>query len=118
MGIIIYTSFSTPEGFGVTSVYSRISQVTYTAISKSIYRITMKLEFYLNYEKRLNECRPLSVPDISDLMSFDGEFKGMSDLYPFIKSQITSKGLTVEDVFEPSTTEPAPEASTSQQSSE
>jgi len=115
MGLLVYTTFDTPEGVTIQNVYVRITSYTVDVGSYT----TIKNEAYLNREKRLEGRRSLSVPKLTDLISvpYSG-IPNFESLYAILKSSFEGAGFTVEDVFEPSTTEPAPETSTSQQSSE
>jgi hypothetical protein len=122
MGLLVYTSFETPEGVSIQNVYVRI--VSYTVDVGTV--TTIKSEAYVNREKRLEGRRPLRVPNLSEQISVP--YSGVPDftsLYTTLKSSFEVAGFTVEDVLEdPLPTQPVeetttvPEASTSLQSSE
>lgn len=111
MGLQLQTSFDTPQGFSVTSVYCRIARVLFDAIGSGEYTITLSPETYLSREHRLNGKFPLGTPGVPTVISVRGVLGDMTYLYGLLKSSLESRGLVVEDVLEPT-----PEVS--QQSSE
>jgi len=108
MGLLIHTTFTTSEGFPVTNVYCRIGRIIYDPSGGTIYSITLQQQFYLNRQCRLEGKRVLSIPGLSELISFEGELHDMSYLYGLLKTELVSRGFTVEDVLEPPAPEPAP----------
>lgn len=113
MGLLIHTSFETPEGFPVTSLYCRIVSFTYAPGSRTL---SVQHECYMNREKRLLGYRRLHFPGASEIYSFsDASFPTMATMYTLLKTTFTELGFAVEDVDpdpeppqEPAPTEPAP----------
>lgn len=112
MGLLVYTTFETPEGITIQNVYVRITSYTVDIGTHT----TIKNEAYLNREKRLEGRRGLYVPNLSNQISilYSG-IPSYASLYEVLKTSFQEAGFTVEDVFE---SPPVPETSTSQQSSE
>ena len=110
MGLLIQTSFETPQGFSVASVYCRLVSITFDCIGTNSFRITLRSETYLDRDRRLEGKRPIQTPGIPDALTVDGPFGDMASLYGLLKTQLEAQGFTVEDVFEPAP-EPTPEAS-------
>ena len=111
MGLLIHTSFDTAQGFSVASVYCRIARFTHDPRGSGMYTITLKPETHLSRDARLAGKMPLPTPGLPELLSMDGALGDMVYLYSLLKSDLESRGWTVEDVLEPT-----PEVS--QQSSE
>ncbi len=95
-----------------------------------MYTITLKPETHLSRDARLAGKMPLPTPGLPELLSMDGVLSDMVYLYSLLKSDLESRGWTVEDVLEsppeppaptetsPTEPEPTPEPEVSQQSSE
>jgi len=98
MGLLIQTSFDTPQGFPVTSVYGRITRFTYDPIGAGQYVITVKVETHVSRDRRLEGKLPVPTPGIPELISLQGELQSMAYLYSLLKADLVSKGFTVEDV--------------------
>lgn len=99
MGLLVYTTFETPEGITIQNVYVRI--VSYTVDVGG--HTTIKNEAYISREKRLEGRRALSVPSLSNQISVP--YSGTPDfttLYETLKTSFESSGFTVEDVLETS----------------
>lgn len=100
MGLLIHTSFETPEGFSVASVYCRIVSFTYSTESRAL---AIQHACYIDREKRVQGYTRLQVPvpGLSESYSFqDVSFPTMTSMYTDLKSTLVSLGLTVEDVLE------------------
>lgn len=111
MGLLVHTSFETPEGFAVSSVYCRIVSFTYSLATKYM---TVQHECYISREKRIGGSRKLYTPGMSESYSTSSDsIPTMTSLYAFLKTTFQELGLTVEDVDPdpqpPAPTEPAPE---------
>jgi hypothetical protein len=115
MGLLIQTSFETPQGFSITNVYCRIKRVIYDPVRPGPYIITLSPETHLCRDRRLEGKQSIPTPGLSDSISVYGQMGDMASLYGLLKTQLEAQGFTVEDVIEPAP-EPTPEAS--QQSSE
>ncbi len=112
MGLLVHTTFETEQGIPVTNVYIRISSVTADFVSGAA-RVTIKCESHVSREKRLEEKRPLYVPNIPTYFSVETPLNSMwndiSFLYSTVKSQMTDLGFEViEDVDPDPIPEPAP----------
>jgi hypothetical protein len=112
MGLLIHTSFETPEGFLVTSLYCRIVSFTYAPGSRTL---TVQHECYMNREKRLLGYRRLHFTGVSETYSFSGvSFPTMESMYALLKTTFTELGFAVDDIdpdiapAEPVPTEPVP----------
>jgi cell division septation protein DedD len=116
MGLLVHTSFETPEGFAVSSVYCRIVAFTYNPGQKSV---SVQHECYVDREKRLQGYRRVQFSKASEVYSFtDVPFPTMASLYALLKITFVDLGFTVEDVdpdpeeppapAEPATEPPAP----------
>ena len=111
MGLLVHTSFETPEGFAVSTVYCRIVSFTYSLASKDL---TIQHECYLSREKRLEGRQRLYTPGMSlSYSSSSDSIPTMTSLYAFLKTTFEELGFTVDDVDPdpqpPAPTEPAPE---------
>lgn len=100
MGVRIVTSYETAEGFQVTEVYSRIVAFAVDLLSN---RVTVRQTFYLSRDMRLSGKTLERVPFTTDIFTFQavGFPTTIDMLYFHLKRQLTSVGLTVEDVLEP-----------------
>lgn len=100
MGVRILTSYETAEGFRVTEVYARIAVFSFDMSTSKIY---IRLNFYLSRDMRLSGKSLERVPFTSDMFTFEatGFPTTVEMLYFYVKRQLTSKGITVEDVLEP-----------------
>lgn len=110
MGLLIQTSFETPQGFAVSSVYCRINGVTFDPLGGGEYTITLQPQTYISRERRLEGKIPIATPGLPNYLSLRGTFGDMAFLYGLLKTHLEAQGLTVEDVLEPAP-EPTPEAS-------
>jgi hypothetical protein len=107
MGILIHTSFVTSQGFSVSSVYGRIGRMTFDPSGNGDYAITVSLLTYVDRQRRLEGKNTVPIPGLSDLVSFTGVLGDMDSIYGLLKSELTARGLTLEDVLE-TAPEPAP----------
>jgi hypothetical protein len=99
MGLLVETSFATPEGFLVSSVYCRITSFAYSFVSRDL---TIHYECYLDREKRLAGCRALYVPGISAYTNVPhSDLPTLTDLYTNLKAILTEASFVALDVFEP-----------------
>ena len=98
MGLLIQTSFDTAQGFAVTSVYCRINRITFDPQTGGQYIITVKPETHISRDRRLEGKLPVTTPGIPELVSLQGEMGNMSYIYGLLKSELVSRGFTVEDV--------------------
>lgn len=104
MGLLVHTSFETPEGFTVSSVYCRIVSFTYNLATKSM---TVQHECYLSREKRLEGRQRLYTPGMSlSYSSSSDSIPTMTSLYAFLKTTFEELGFTVDDVDPDSAAEP------------
>ena len=108
MGLLIHTSFDTAQGFSVASVYCRIARFTHDPRGSGMYTITLKPETHLSRDARLAGKMPLPTPGLPELLSMDGVLGDMVYLYSLLKSDLESRGWTVEDVLESPPEPPAP----------
>jgi hypothetical protein len=112
MGLLVTIDFQTPEGFPVTEVYVRIVHMTHDLISNMT---VVRFNCYISREKRLEGRKPLTIPNLSDVVVFPAiTFPHIDMLYYHLKRNIVQNGFSVEDVLEegqqPSTySEPEPE---------
>lgn len=98
MGLLVHTSFETPEGFALSSVYCRIVSFTYDLATKFM---TVHHECYLNREKRLEGRRRVYTPGMSETYSTSSDsLPTIESMYAFLKTTFIELGLTVDDVFE------------------
>ena len=109
MGLLIHTSFETPQGFPVSSVYCRITRFTFDPQSGGRFLITMKTETFLSRDARLTGKQPVTVPNFPDLFTVEGVFGDMQALYAMLKTTLESSGFTVENVDPDPEPAPAPE---------
>jgi hypothetical protein len=113
MGLLVHTTFETEQGIPVTNVYVRISSVTADFVNGAA-RVTIKCESHVSREKRLEQKRPLYVPNIPTYFSaetpLDSGWNDISFLYSSVKSQMLAAGFeVVEDVNPDPAPAPAPE---------
>ena len=98
MGLLIQTSFTTPEGIDITQVYCRIVSFHYDFVSKIA---NIRHECYVSREKRLDSYRPLYVPYMSETYALSSNtIPTIEELYLMIRNVFTEIGLVVTDVFE------------------
>lgn len=119
MGLLIQTSFDTPEGIPITNVYSRITEIVCTFLSRTSARLLVKQETHVSREKRLTGARSLKTPNVPEYIVVELDpivdtWGSHEFLYARLKSALEEQGLTVEDVLEPAPApgpapEPAPE---------
>jgi len=109
MGLLIHTSFQTPEGYTLTSVYCRIVEVLYRPHSGGQYTISYKMEFYVDRNARLNGKQPIRIPTLGDGQTYVGTFGDITYLYGLLKTNLESAGFTVESVDPDPEPAPAPE---------
>ena len=104
MGLLIQTSFETPEGISITNVYSKITDIVCTFLSSTSARLLVKHETYINREKRLMGARSLKAPNVPEYIVVDvspsDAWGSLAYLYDRLKTALTEQGLTVEDVLE------------------
>jgi hypothetical protein len=111
MGLLIQTSFETPEGIPITNIYSKLTEVVCTLLSRTEARLLIKHETFISREKRLGGARSLKTPGVPDYVVVTvspttDAWGNMEFLYTTLKTELETQGFTVEDVIEP---EPAPE---------
>jgi hypothetical protein len=110
MGLLIQTSFETPEGIPIANVYSKLTEVICTLLSRTEARLLIKHETFISREKRLGGARSLKTPGVPDYIvvsvSPSSAWGTMEFLYAKLKAELESQSFTVEDVLEP---EPASE---------
>ena len=98
MGILIHTSFETPEGFSVTGVYCRIVEVTFRPQGSGEFAVALRMEYYIDRPARLAGRLPVRVPTLGDGQTYIGSFGDMPYLYTLLKTNLESSGFTVENV--------------------
>lgn len=98
MGLTVHTSFETPEGYSITSVYCRIVEVLYRPHSGGEYTISYKMEFYVDRNARINGKQPIRVPTIGDGQTYVGTFGDIAYLYGLLKTNLEGAGFTVDNV--------------------
>lgn len=112
MGLLIHTSFETPEGFPVTGVYCRIVEVTFRPQSGGQFAVSYRIECHVDRPARLKGRSPVQVPNLGTGQTYLGAFGDMTYLYGLLKTNLEEAGFTVENVDpdpqEPAPTEPAP----------
>ncbi len=113
MGLRVYTSFQTPEGFSVSSVYCRIIEVIFRPYIVAQSTISIRMEFYIDRNARLAGRAPVQVPAIGNGQTYVGTIGNMTYLYDVLKTSLQASGFVVEDVIEeppPPLPEPEPPA--------
>ena len=105
MGLLITTNFETNEGIHITSVYGRIIMLQ-TWFEGQVVSLRIRLETYVNREKRLQGRAPLKVPGLVEIIAAPGvpttdAWSTMEFLYGVVKCQLESDGFVVENVLEP-----------------
>lgn len=112
MGLLIQTTFETPEGIPVSNVYSKLTGIVCDFLSQSEVRLLIKHETFINREKRIQGARSLKAPGVPEYIVINvspSESWGThSYLYGALKAHMEETGLVVEDVIEPAPA-PAPE---------
>lgn len=120
MGLLIQTSFETPEGIPIANVYSKLTEVMCTFLSRTEARLLIKHETFVSREKRLGGARNLKAPNVPDyivvIVSPSTDAWGtMEFLYAKLKAELESQSFTVEDVLEPPCSEPEPASEPTQE---
>lgn len=100
MGILIHTSFQTPEGFSITGVYCRIIEFAFRPHSNGQFAISYRLEYHIDRQARLSGKLPIRIPTLGDGQTFVGNFGDMPYVYGVLKTNLQDAGFTVEDVLE------------------
>lgn len=100
MGLTVQTSFDTPQGFTVTSVYLRINQVLLTTLGSAT-NVVVVFEPVVSREKRA--AAPLTVPGMPMLATFQAPLADcirFEVLYAYIRRDLESRGFTCTPVLE------------------
>ncbi len=100
MGLQVATSFETPHGFAVSSVYIRIHQVLLSALG-AMTTATAMFEPVLSREKR--GASPLTVPAMSSSVTFQAPLADcirFEVLYAYIRRELESRGFACTPVLE------------------
>jgi hypothetical protein len=102
MGLLVHTSFETPNGILITNVYVRISSIA-VQFGGETAQVTIKCESYVSREKRVQRREPLFVPKIPTYYivdtPLDSGWNDMASLYSSVKSQMITDGFeTIEDI--------------------
>jgi hypothetical protein len=114
MGLIVHTSFQTPEGFLVTSVYCRIVEVILRPYVREQLTMSIRMDFYADRTARLLGRMPIQIPTLGNGQTYVGTVGSMSYFYDVLKARLEAVGLVVENVLEdpppplPETAPPAP----------
>jgi hypothetical protein len=114
MGLIVHTSFQTPEGFLVTSVYCRIVEVILRPYMREQLTMSIRMDFYADRTARLLGRMPIQIPTLGNGQTYVGTVGSMSYFYDVLKARLEEVGLVVENVLEdpppplPETAPPAP----------
>ncbi len=100
MGLLIQSSFTTPQGFPVTSVYCKLSSFTYN-ITSSGFTLLLKIATYLTREAGQAGYRPITIPNLSEILVIPGaELGSFEYIYTLLKLKLEASGYTVENVLE------------------
>ncbi len=102
MGLLVHTTFETPQGIVITNVYVRICSVTAEFRRYNTF-VTIKCESHVTREKRLENRQPLVVPKIPTYYTIGtpvgSGWNDMAHLYSAVKEQMIADGFeVVEDV--------------------
>lgn len=109
MGLLIHTSFQTPEGFSITSAYCRIIEVIFRPYTGGQYTLSFRMEFHVDRSARLNGRNPIKIPNLGDGQTYVGTLGDMAYLYGVLKTNLEEAGFTVEDIIDPPPPEPVVE---------
>lgn len=103
MGVLVHTTFQTPEGVDLQSVYLKITSFTCDVIDNAV-RVCIRSETYIDRNKRLAGFRPVGVPNVPLYTTFQAsspsDWNSIASLYSHVKSGLVSAGFTVEDILE------------------
>lgn len=120
MGLQVATSFDTPQGFSVSSVYIRIASVLLTNLGTATPTALVFFQGYVSRDKSKTFASPVMVPAMPTSVSFEASLADCiryEVLYAYVKRELTSRGFACETVLEDGQTaveytipEPAPEA--------
>jgi hypothetical protein len=100
MGLQVATSFETPQGFTVTSVYIRIVQVLLSTLGATT-SVHIFFEPVLSREKR--GAAALSVPGLQTSATFQAPLADcirFEVLYAYIRRELESRGFACTPVLE------------------
>ena len=100
MGLQVATSFDTPHGFSVTSVYIAISQVILSSLTSTPTAMVLFTPI-VSREKR--GATPLSVPAMPTSVTFQAPLADcvrFEVLYAYIRRDLESRGFVCTDVLE------------------
>ena len=100
MGLQVATSFETPHGFAVSSVYLRIHQVLLSTLG-AMTTISAIFEPVISREKR--GASPLTVPAMPSSVTFQAPLADcirFEALYAYIRRELESRGFVCTDVLE------------------
>jgi len=98
MGLLIHTSFQTPEGFPIASVYCRIIEIIFRPHSGGQHAICIRMEFYASRDARINGRTPVQVPGLGDGQTYVGNLGDMVYLYGLLKTNLEEAGFVVENI--------------------
>lgn len=105
MGLLVQTSFDTPEGIPVSSVYFKLTGLMVDFLSSTKVQVLVKYEAFISREKRIVGARSLKVPSLPEYIvitvSPSDAWGTHAYLYAALKTHLEEAGLTVEDVLEP-----------------
>jgi hypothetical protein len=100
MGLLIQSSFTTPEGFSVASVYCKLVSFTYTLTSTG-FTLLLKIATYLTREAGQAGYHPVAIPNFSDILVIPGAELGTFEyIYTLLKLKLEASGYAVENVLE------------------
>ena len=100
MGLQVATSFETPQGFSVSSVYIRIQQII-LALQGTTARATVFYNASLSREKR--SAQPLTVPAMPTSVTFEAPLADCiryEVVYAYIRQTLESRNFVCTTVLE------------------
>jgi hypothetical protein len=114
MGLLIQITFDTPEGIPIANVYSKLTEIDCTFLSRTQARLLVKHETFVSREKRVGGARSLKAPGVPEYIVVNVSpgtdlWGNMGFLYLTLKTELEAQGFVVEDVLEDPEPEPAPE---------
>ena len=107
MGLHVFVTGETLEGFPVTDVYCRIVSFTYTPRGGDCVHLCIRVEYHLTRDLRLAARLPVRVAALPDTWVYECPIETLPQLYARIADSLQTNGFTVENVLEP-LPEPSP----------
>jgi hypothetical protein len=100
MGLTVQTSFDTPQGFTVSSVYLRIDQVLLSTLGSAT---TVLIFFQPVVSREKRGASPLTVPAMPSSVTFQAPLADcirFEVLYAYIRRELESRGFVCTPVLE------------------